>query len=181
MTNPRPESSPTPSHLPKLCMRKHLFQNNSCCFRNYTTEVSLHYGTTPRGECVGEPSKTVMVFIRNDLLDRLPTPFSGNSSCEIPFKNVFVFLSIFHVMHSPNFYATPVHMKCIMPFQSFSTNISICIYSQIYNYTTCNSTISIVTQISSLELNTISSPMAYTHHYIPYNCDIILTHQALTY
>ena len=41
MTNPRPESSPTPSHSPKPCMRKHLFQNNSCCFRNYTTEVSV--------------------------------------------------------------------------------------------------------------------------------------------
>ena len=39
----------------------------------------------------------------------------------------------------------------------------------IYNYTTCNSTISTITQISSLELNTISSPMAHTHNYIPYN------------
>ena len=53
----------------------------------------------------------------------------------------------------------------------------------IYNYTTCNSTISTITQISSLELNTISSPMAYTHNYIPYNCDIILLQEvhALTY
>ena len=53
----------------------------------------------------------------------------------------------------------------------------------IYNYTTCNSTISTIIQISSLELNTFSSPMAYTHNYIPYNCDIILIQEvhALTY
>ena len=53
----------------------------------------------------------------------------------------------------------------------------------IYNYTTCNSTISTITQISSLELNTISSPMAHTHSYISYNCDIILIQEihAITY
>ena len=53
----------------------------------------------------------------------------------------------------------------------------------IYNYTTCNSIISTITQISSLELNTISSPMAHTHNYIPYNYDIILVQEvhALTY
>ena len=56
-----------------------------------------------------------------------------------------------------------------------------CIYSQFYNYTTGNSIISTITQISSLEQITISSPMAYTHNYIPYNCDIMLTPQALTY
>ena len=56
-----------------------------------------------------------------------------------------------------------------------------CIYSQFYNYTTSNSIISTITQISSLEQITISYPMAYTHNYIPYNCDIMLTPQALTY
>ena len=40
-----------------------------------------------------------MVLIRNDLLDCLPTPFSVNSSCEIPFATMFVFQK-FHVMHS---------------------------------------------------------------------------------
>ena len=40
-----------------------------------------------------------MVLIRNDLLDRLPTPFSRNSSCESPFATIFVFQKI-HVMHS---------------------------------------------------------------------------------
>ena len=56
-----------------------------------------------------------------------------------------------------------------------------CIYSQFYNYTTGNSIISTITQISSLEQITISSPMTYTHNYILYNCDIMLTLQALTY
>ena len=50
-----------------------------------------------------------------------------------------------------------------------------CIYSQFSNYTTCNSIISTITKINSLEQITISSPMAYTHNYIPYNCDIMLT------
>ena len=34
--------------------------------------------------------------------------------------------------------------------------------------------LSTITQTSSLGLNTISSPMAYTHNYIPYNCDIMI-------
>ena len=40
-----------------------------------------------------------MVLIRNDLLDRLPTSFSGNSSCEFSFATMFGFQKI-HVMHS---------------------------------------------------------------------------------
>ena len=40
--------------------------------------------------------------------------------------------------------------------------------------------LSTITQISSLELSTIPFPMAYTHNYIPYNCDIMLTYQAYT-
>ena len=32
MTNPYPESSPTPSHFPKPCMRKHHFQNKNLLF-----------------------------------------------------------------------------------------------------------------------------------------------------
>ena len=39
------------------------------------------------------------------------------------------------------------------------------------------------TNIYKMHIFSISSPMAYTHNYIPYNCDIMLTHQAyaLTY
>ena len=75
-------------------------------------------------------------------------------------------------------------MKCIMPFQyNIYKYINLCIYYQFCNHTTCNSNLSTITQISSLEQITISSPMAYTHNYIPYNCDIMLTPQAyaLTY
>ena len=53
----------------------------------------------------------------------------------------------------------------------------ICIYSQIYNHTTCNSIfLSTITQIISLEPITIPFSMTYTHNYIPYNYVILLTH-----
>ena len=45
------------------------------------------------------PVAPVMVLIRDDLLDYLPTPFSGKSSCEIPVATMFVFQKI-HVMNS---------------------------------------------------------------------------------
>ena len=131
--------------------------------------MSVKYGTTLRGECVEELPETVMVLIRNDLLDRLPTTFTEKSSCEIPFATMFVFHKI-HVMHT--------HLSSRVPgayemHYALSTHYIqmylICIYYQIYNHTTCNSTISTITQISSFEQITISSPMAYTHNYIPYN------------
>ena len=110
------ESSPTPSHLPKPCMRKHHFQNKTCCSRKYTTKFQKKYGTTLQGECVGELPETVMVLIPNDLLDRLLTPFSGKSSCEIPFATMFMFILI-HVMHSHLISRLPGAYECIMPFQ----------------------------------------------------------------
>ena len=126
-------------------------------------------GITLRGECVGELPETIMVLIRNDLLDRLPTPFSGKSSCEIPFTTMFVFQKI-HVMHShlnsrlPSAYEMHYAISII-----FIPIYQICIYSQI----TCTPHViqsgSNITQISSFEQFTISSPMAYTHNYIPYN------------
>ena len=60
---------------------------------------------------------------------------------------------------------------------------SLCNILKFSIHTTCNSTIAIITQISSLEQITISSPMVCTHNYIPYNCDIMLIHKvhALTY
>ena len=121
-----------------------------------------------------------MVLIRNDLLP----PFSRKSSCEIPFATMFVFQKI-HVMHShlisrlPGAYEMHYSISTI-----FIPIYQICIYSHIWNHTTCNSTISTtITQISSLEQITISSPMTYTNNYIPYNCDIMLTPQtyALAY
>ena len=97
-----------------------------------------------------------------------------------------------------------MHMKCIMSFQSFLYKYIT--YAYILKFTFTPHVIqqygSTNTQISSLEQIiisspmaythnyipyneqiTIASPMAYTHNYIPYNCNIMLTHQAyaLTY
>ena len=124
-----------------------------------------------------------MVLIRNDLLDRLPTPFFGKSSYEIPFATMFVFQKI-HVVHSHLISRLPGAYEIHYAISNIFIPIyQICIYSKIWNHTTCNSIISTITQISSLEQITILSPMAHTHNYISYNCDIMLTPQthALTY
>ena len=137
------ESSPTPSHLLKPCMRKIPFSKQNLLFLKINYRMSVKYGTTLRGECVGELPETVMVLIRNDLLDRLPTPFSEKSSCEIPFTIMFVFFfHKTHVMHShlisrlPGAYEMHYAISII-----FIQIYHLCIYSQIYIHTTCNSTI----------------------------------------
>ena len=151
------------------------FSKQNLLFLKINYRMSVKYETTHRGECVGELPETVMVLIRNDLLDRLPTPFSGKSPCEIPFATMFVFKKI-HVMHSHLISRLPgSYENALCFFNHFIPIYIICIYSQFYNHTTCNSTISTITQISSFERITISSPMAYTHNYISYNCDIMLT------
>ena len=106
MTNPCLESSPTPLHLPKPCMRKTSFQNKSCCFRKYTTDVSVKIWDYPPRRMCWRTSRTVMVLIRSDLLDCLPTPFSGKSSCKIPFAIMLVFQKI-RVMHSHLIFRLP--------------------------------------------------------------------------
>ena len=146
-----------------------------------------------------------MVLIRNDLLDCLPTPFSRKSSCEITFAIMFVFTKIL-VMHSHLISRLPgAYEKALCYFMSFMliyshTYIHIYIYIYIYIYINIfkSHTIcyvistqftpmyqywSTITQINSLELITNSSPMTYTHNYIPYNCDLMLIHKvhALTY
>ena len=111
-----------------------------------------------------------MVFIRNDLLDRLPTPFFGNSSCGIPFKKTFLFFFQFFVSCTHQISRLPQCIgSALCHFTQYIQLYQLCIYHPIHNYTTCNSTISTITKISSLELNIISSPMAHTHNYIPYN------------
>ena len=119
------ESSPTPSHFPMSCMRKITpFSKQNLLFLKIHYRVSIKYGTTLRGECVGEPSETVMVLIRNDLLDRLPTPFSGKSSCEIPFAIMFAFQKI-HFIHSHLISRLPgAYEKAFCHFNHFYTNIS---------------------------------------------------------
>ena len=175
------ESSPTSSHLSKPCMRKkNQFSKQNLLFSKTHYRISVKQWTTLRGKLVGELSETVMVLIRDDLLDYLPTQFSGKSFCEIPFATIFVFQKI-HVMHS--------HLISRLPgtyeMHYVISTIFIPIY-QIYNILKfalkphviqCLSTI---TQTSSLEQITILSPMSYTQNYIPYNCDIMLTHQAYT-
>ena len=121
-----------------------------------------------------------MVLIRNDLLDCLPTPFSEKSSYEIPFAIMFVFQKI-HVMHShlisrsPSAYEMHYAISIIFLYKYIT-------YAYILNFTFTSYVIqqygSTNTQISPLEQIIISSPMAYTHNYIPYNCNIMLTHQA---
>ena len=118
------ESSPTPSHLPKPCMRKISFSKQNLLFLKINYRMSVKYGTTLRGECVGELPETVMVLIRNDLLDCLPTPFSGISSCEILFTTMFVFQKI-HVMHSHLISRLPsAYENALCFFNHFHTNIS---------------------------------------------------------
>ena len=164
------ESSPTPSHLPKPCMRKTSFSKQNLLFLKIHYRVSVKIWDYFRGECVGELPKTVMVLIRNDLLDRLPTPFSGKSSCEIPFATMFVFQKIL-VMHS--------HLISRLP-SAYEMHYAISIifipmyikYAYILKFTFTPHVIqsgSNNTQIRSLEQITISSPLAYTHNYIPYN------------
>ena len=100
MTNPCLESSPTPSRLPKPCMRKTSFsKKNLVVFENTLLNVSVKIWDYPPRRMCWRTSRTVMVLIQSDLLDCLPTPFSENSSCEIPFATMFVFQKI-HVMHS---------------------------------------------------------------------------------
>ena len=117
------KSSPAPSHLPKPCMRKISFSKQNLLFLKINYRMSVKYRTSLRGECVGELPEIVMVLNRNDLLDRLSTPFSGKSSCEIPFATMFVFHKI-HVMHSHLISRLPgAYENALCFFNHFHTNI----------------------------------------------------------
>ena len=123
-----------------------------------------------------------MVLIRNDLLDRLPTPFSGKSSCEIPFATMFVFILI-HVMHSRLISRLPSAYECIMPFQH---NLYKYIdYAYILKFKITPHVIQQYQPSPKLAhlSKSQSHPMAYRYNYILYNCDIMLVHKvhALTY
>ena len=133
------ESSSTPSHLPKPCMRKNRFQNKTCCSRKHTLPNF--------GKSIGLPSEMNVLenlpkqFMGSSdviLLDHLPTPFSGKSSIEIPFATMFIFLSISCHALTTSFKVNPVLMKCIIPFQHIHANIFTCIYINIIkSHTTC--------------------------------------------
>ena len=133
MTNPCHESSPTPSHSPKPCMRKIPFSKQNLLFLKINYRMSVKYGTTLRGECVGELLVTLMILMRNDLLDSLPTLFSGKSSCEIPFATMFIFQKI-HVIHSHLISRLPgayeMHYAISTHFIQYISIYHICIYYQ---------------------------------------------------
>ena len=93
------ESSSTPSNLPKPCMRKHHFQNKTCCSRKSTTEFRKNMGLPSEAnvlENFPKPSWSSSEMI----CWTVSQPHSlKKSSCEIPFATMFVFQKI-HVMHS---------------------------------------------------------------------------------
>ena len=105
-----------------------IFKTKLLFLKIYYRSIQYKYGTTLRGELVGELSETVMVLIRNDLLAHLPTQFSRISSCEIPFANIPVFTKI-HVMHSHLTSRLPsAYENALCHFQNHSYNMLICIF-----------------------------------------------------
>ena len=108
---------------------KHLF------LKIYYRSIRYKYGTTLRGELVGELSETVMVLIRSDLLAHLPTQFSGISSFEIPFPTISVFTKIPCHALTPNSRLPSAYENALCHFQNHLHNMSICIFSINYNYT----------------------------------------------
>ena len=97
------ESSSTPSHLPKPCMRKYRFQNKSFLFSKTHYRGSVKILDYPPSRIAEYRSETVMVLIRSDLLDDSPRQIFGKSSVEIPFTIMFHFCFISCHALTPNF------------------------------------------------------------------------------
>ena len=170
-TSPFPclESSPTPSHLPKPCMRKIII---------FETKLVVLENILPRfSKKMGLPSKA-------NVLENFPkqswssskmicwTVSQPHSPENHPVKFLSQPCSFFRktrVMHSQLISRLPgAHEMHYAISTIFIPIYIICIYSQItphviQQYGSTN------TQISSLEKIIISFPMAYTHNYIPYN------------
>ena len=105
---PCPESLPTPSHMPKPNASKiSSFQNKSFLFSKTHYRISVNTLEYPPRQIDGYFFETVMVLIRSDLLDNSPRQFFGKSSVEIPFTNIFVFLSISCHALTPNILGCP--------------------------------------------------------------------------
>ena len=141
MSSPCHESSPTHSHLPKPCMRKIIiFKTKLLFLKIYYRSIRYKYGTTLRGELVGELSETVMVLIRNDLLAHLPTQFSGISSFEIPFATISVFIKIPCHALTPNSRLPSAYENALCHFsQSFTQYVNMHIFNQLQLHS-CNLT-----------------------------------------
>ena len=146
-----------------------IFKTKLLFLKIYYRSIRYKYGTTLRGELVGELSKTVMVLIRNDLLAHLPTQFSGILSCEIPFATMPVFTKIPCHALTPNSRLPSAYENALCHFQNHLHNMSICIFSINYNYTHVIQCYQPSPKFAHLSKSYISSPMAYTRNYISYN------------
>ena len=152
-----------------------IFKTKLLFLKIYYRNIRYKYGTTLRGELVGELSETVMVLIRNDLLAHLPTQFSGISSCEIPFANMPVFTKI-HVMHSHLTSRLPsAYENALCHFQNHLYNMSICIFTINYNYTHVIQLYQPSPKLAHLSNHKLVSN-GLQHNLIPYNRVILLTH-----
>ena len=118
--HPCPDSSPTPSHMPKSNASKiSNFQNKSFLFSKTHYRISVNTLDCPPRRIAGYFFETVMVLIRSDLLNNSPRQFFGKSSLKF-LSQTFSFFFQFHVMHSLLIlYGALVHMECMMP---ISTN-----------------------------------------------------------
>ena len=152
-----------------------IFKTKLLFLKIYYRNIRYKYGTTLRGELVGELFETVMVLIRNDLLAHLPTQFSGISSCEIPFANMPIFTKI-HVMHSHLTSRLPsAYENALCHFQNHLYNMSICIFTINYNYTHVIQLYQPSPKLAHLSNHKLVSN-GLQHNLIPYNRVILLTH-----
>ena len=105
---PCPESSPTPSHMPKPNASKiSSFQNKSFLFSKTYYRDSINILDYPPRRIAGQRSETVMVLIRSELLDDSPRQFFEKSSFEIPFTNIFPFYFLSCHALTPNILGCP--------------------------------------------------------------------------
>ena len=89
---PCPESSPTPSHMPKPNASKIIvFKTKNFLFSKTYYRDSVNILDYPPKKIAGKRPKTFMVLIQSDLLDDSPSQFFRKSSFEIPFTKIFPF------------------------------------------------------------------------------------------
>ena len=118
------ESSPTPSHLPKPCMRKISFSKQNLLF------LKINYRSV--GKNMGLPSEVnwLVSFSKQSWSssEMICWPISQPNSLENhPVKYLSQPCSFFRKFMScthTQILGYPMHMKCIMSFQSFLYNIS---------------------------------------------------------
>ena len=155
-----------------------IFKTKLLFLKIYYRNIRYNYGTTLRGELVGELSETVMILIRNDLLAHLPTQFSGISSYEISFATISVFTKIPCHALTPNSRLPSAYENALCHFQNYLQYVNMHIFNQLQLHT-CNSTLQSSPNLAHLE-QIIIITNGLQHNLILYNCVIVLTSQALT-